>query len=126
MTTINAKIGGGIALGLLLLGAVSRAGAADGVTTDIESAVKCESQAAVIRDSISTELHLKAANLAQWRIPKAAMPREIADADKKYDAIIASLETSENTLLQLAQIYRLQATEIQTAEVNSFHGTASN
>jgi UDP-2,3-diacylglucosamine pyrophosphatase LpxH len=116
------KIGGAFALGAILLGAAPQA-RAESQDKDAQhllaAAAQGEQKASDLQAAIDEQLRLKAINLSQWKLRKSPPNRDIAAADKKYDATIAALEAKQSDLLALAHFHRLQAEEIQTADAGT-------
>lgn len=124
MITNVIKTGSAIALGMFILGSASRgyaepAGSDPSADRQLAAAAKCEQKAVTIQASIDGLLKLKADNLRQWMLRKSPMNRDIAAADRKYNAEIAALRDSQGKCVELAHYYKLQALEVQTAGLNA-------
>jgi hypothetical protein len=118
MNTAMKNIVRTVALGLLLAGAASlRAEGADPAARQLALAARCEKKATDLQASIDAQLKLKADNLKQWQLRKSPMSLEIAAADRKYDATLADLKAEQADWADLARFHRLQAKELQTAEI---------
>jgi hypothetical protein len=111
------KVGGAITLGAFLLGASTRSHA-DGTGPDYQRtlAANCEQRAAATMASLNEVMKLKADNLKQWQLRKSPPNREIAEADKRYDAQIAELREKFTQYQELANLHKLQA-EVETANL---------